>query len=119
MKKTLKALCLGLVVVFVLSTFTACGISKEEAVGMWECSYTYEGSSYYALFELESDGTFAKVTLKDGNYNTYTSGDWELEGRTLKLYDSEALTYHGQWMEFKYKNGGFENGDHLYTKTEE
>lgn len=55
--------------------------TKEDLLGTWKMSYTYNGDTYYNAVTFSSNGSF---TTND-QYETW-SGTYEIEGNTIFLY---------------------------------
>ena len=82
----LLALCLSLV---------ACSVSKEDVVGTWTGSWTYNGNSYVEAIVLSENGTY------------------EISGRRVELHPNGEK---GHTTPYEYKGGKLVNNDHEFTK---
>ena len=119
MKKMKKILSLCLVAVMLCTMLTACGgPSKEDVIGTWSGSYIYNGNEFSQAFVLNPDGTYAKATTKNGELSSTETGDYEIDGSDVVLYDSSSLTYHGDAIRYEYKDGVLINADHKFMKVE-
>ena len=116
MKKLTKIISLCVMVALLVSTLAACGLSEAEAVGTWSGTYTYNGNDFSVAIVLESDGSYAKVTMKNGMLSSSETGDYEIKGNKVTLYDSDSIVYHGKSITYKYKNGALVNNDHYFYK---
>ena len=116
MKKIIKITSICLILTLALSFLVGCSVDKQEVVGTYVGSYEYNGNIFTKTIGLDNDGTYTELTLKNGEYSSLESGDYEIKGSKIRLYDSDSATYHGSWTEYKYKNGTIENNDHVYTK---
>lgn len=116
MKTMTRSISLCLVVALLAVMLVACGVSEEDMVGTWSGAYVYEGNNFGVGMVFNSDGTYAKVVLKNGQMSSSESGEYEVKGNKVILYDSDSLTYHGSFTEYKYKNGTLENNGHYFTK---
>ena len=116
MKKFTTRLLICLILVATVAVLAACGVDPEEVVGTYHRAWTYEGNSYEKWIVLESGGTYAVTTLKNGALHDTETGDWELDGSKLHLYDSTALTYHGAATVYTYSDGKIQTASSVYTK---
>lgn len=116
MKNITKILCLCLAVALLAAALTACGLSEDEAVGTWTGTYTYNGNSFSVAIVLEADGSYAKATKKNGSLSSTETGDYEVKGGKVILYDSDSVVYHGESTVYKYKSGALVNNDHYFYK---
>ncbi len=105
-----KAISLALVMAMALLALCACGLEASDVVGTWKDSYTYDGNQISVVLVLQDDGYYGKITSKNGSVSKVESGEYEIDGRTVILYDSSAATYHGAYTEYKYKGGHLVNG---------
>lgn len=116
MSRNKKAIIICLIMLLVCAVMTSCGISEAEAIGTWSCAYTYNGNDFDSAFQLSEDGTYVKIVMKNGSLSSTETGEYEVKGNKVILYDSSAMTYHGKSMEFKYKDGVLINADHEFEK---
>lgn len=113
----LKKLTSLLIVMSMLAILcSGCGLSEDDAVGTWSGTYEYNGNSFAVVFALMSDGTYEKITMKNGETSSMEDGDWEVKGNKVTLYDSSAVTYHGQSTVYTYKSDALVNNDHYFYK---
>lgn len=105
-----------LCIIFTLFTFAACKPSKEDVVGTYVGSYTYSGTLYTVAIILEEDGTYAKATVKNGVLSSSETGDYEIKGREIRLYDDDSVVYHGSYTAYKYKKDVLKNNGHKFVK---
>lgn len=111
--KKCKAL-VAIILVFALcACLGACGIKQEEAIGTWLGTYEYNGDTFSIGFKLESDGSYRKITYKNGELYKAEDGSWEIEGGKVALRSSSSAgtTY------YEYKNEKLVNNDHEFTKS--
>ena len=94
-------------------TLCACGISKDEAVGTWSGSYSYEGNAFSVAFVLSADGEYTKLMYKNGAYYKAESGTGEIEGGDVLLHENGN---EGVSTIYKYKGDALVNNDHKYYK---
>lgn len=111
MKTTKRIVSLSLVLVLVLM-LCSCGISREEAIGTWSGTYTYDGSLYSVAFVLSSNGSYAKAVVKNGSLSSSEMGTWEVEGGAVVLHARNG----GGTTRYKYKGGALVNNGHKFTK---
>lgn len=116
MKKTIRILALFVTIVLLVGALTACSISEVDLIGTWSCSYHHNGELIVASIVFNGDGTYGKAIVKEDSISS-ESGDYEIKGNKVILYDSSASTYHGIRTEYKYKDGGLVNNDHIFTKS--
>lgn len=116
MKNVVKRISLCLVLVMMMGILASCGLSKEDAVGTWTGTYTYNGNTFTVAIILNEDGTYAKATMKNGSLSSTETGDYEIKGNKVILYDDSAVVHHGVSTEYKYKNDQLVNNDHYYSK---
>lgn len=107
-----KAVSLILALVMCLSLI-ACSASKEDLVGTWSGSWTYNGNQFERTFVLKNDGTYTSVMYKNGQYYETESGTYEISGRTVDLHPNGD---EGQSTPYKYKGGKLVNNDHEFVK---
>jgi len=100
----LLALCLSLV---------ACSVSKEDVVGTWTGSWTYNGNSYVEAIVLSENGTYASAMYKNGSYYKTETGTYEISGRRVELHPNGEK---GHTTPYEYKGGKLVNNDHEFTK---
>lgn len=116
MNKIIRKISLCVVFALVVAVLAGCGLSEEDAVGTWSGTYTYNGNEFSVAFTLYNDGTYDKVIFKNGSLSSTETGDYEVKGNQVILYDSSSLTYHGTSTRYNYKNGMLENNDHYFMK---
>ena len=117
MKRIVKVTALLMVSLFMLLTLTACfGVSKDEVVGTYSGSYVHNGNEYSVGIVLGEDGTYAEVVIKNGELSSSETGDFEIKGNKVLLYDSESSTYHGICTKYKFKKDTLINNGHEFTK---
>ena len=117
MKKIAKIIALVLVITTVLALFTGCGgPSPQELAGTYVGSYEYNGNLISVAVVINEEGQYASATVKNGQVSSSETGDYEVKGNKVKLYDSSAATYHGICTVYKYKNGTLENNGHKLVK---
>ena len=119
MKKTIRAVSVCLVVVMIISTLVACSPSVEEVVGTYSGSYTYNGNRFNVVIMLYDDGTYVKAIGKNGSVSSVESGDYEIRGNEIRLYDSDTVVEHGSWTDYKYSKDTLENNGNKLTKENE
>ena len=91
----------------------SCGISKEEAIGVWSGSYVYNGNQFSSGFVLSADGTYIQITYKNGNLNSAEEGTYEVKGGKVILHENGDM---GISCEYKYKGGKLVNNGHEFYK---
>lgn len=104
------------IVIFAMAiclSLCACGISKDEAVGTWTGTYVYNGSSFSCAFVLSEDGTYDKVTYKDGSLSSAEAGTYEVKSGKVILHKDGNT---GNSTVYKYKDGKLVNNDHEFSK---
>lgn len=111
MKKMRMAVAVLLALTLCLA-LTACGVSKDDVVGTWTGTWTYNGNSFAKAFVLSENGTYASTTLKNGAYHETQTGTYAISGNKVELHpENEAGT-----TVYKYKNGTLINNDHVFVK---
>ncbi len=115
MRTTVRNISLCLVIVLLIGILAACGISKDELVGSWTGTYTYNGNRFDVAIVFKSSGSYSKATMKNGTLSSTETGDWEIKGGKVILY-SDAATYHGVSTTYNYKGGKLENNNHYFSK---
>lgn len=117
-----KFLCLLLTIVVSVS-LVACGGNKESAnftlEGTYAKAHTYQGNEVVIIITLKSDGTYLKTIVKDDWISSSESGDYELIGDEVNLYDSDSPVYHGAATVYSFKNGNLTGPDSVYKKISE
>ena len=111
MKKTIS-LCLSLLLIMApLTLLTSCSIfegsiSKSDIVGLWKCEYVSNGYKKIDLLEIRYDGTFTRLTGTPGIWEVFrVTGDYEIDGKNIHLYDDSSPVYHGISFEMSYSDG--------------
>lgn len=99
--------------VAMLVSLCACGISKDEAVGTWSGTYVYEGNTFTAAFVLSEDGEYAKITYKNGSLSSSEEGTWEIDGGKVVLHEDGNM---GISTVYKYSGGNLVNNGHEFSK---
>lgn len=117
MKKIVKIISLVIVMSIITTIFVSCGVSEEDIVGTWKGKWTYNGDTYENKINIYSFGTYSSTTYKNGIWNSYETGDWEIDGKEIHLYDDSTIVYHGSYKTYKYKNGNLINGNHTFKKS--
>lgn len=106
-------ICLALVLICaVCISICACGLNKEDVIGVWSCTYEFDGSEFYNEFTLSADGTYSKTVHKNGSISSNESGTWTIEGNKVCLFESENSAN----TEYTYRGGKLINADHKFTK---
>ena len=119
-----KKLFLAVIAVLLLcSLLSACfsfGGSKvdleKELPGEWLSIWEYEGNEITCKITFSENGRYTKILTKNRKAPQTTYGDYEIDGKEVKLYDPDTLTYHGSWTVMKYSNGRLRSGNHIYEK---
>ena len=117
MKKTVKIISFIMAVLFILLTISSCAASKEDIIGTWKGEWVYNGDRYSGVIVIKWNGYFTHTVYKNGIINSYVTGDYEIDGRTIKLYDDSSIVHHGDAQIFKLKSGNLVSGVSVYTKT--
>lgn len=113
MKKTTAAISL-ILVVSLCFMLVACGPAVEDVVGTWSGTWEYNGKLIACAIVLNSDGSYAKATLRDDAEPSSESGTYEIKGGEVRLHPNGDM---GQTTAYKYKNGTLVNNGHaLYKK---
>ena len=108
-----KLLALSLVVIMCCVFLCACGISKEDAVGIWSSSYVYDGNNFTNTFVLDSNGEYSKVIYENGTLSRAEDGTWEIDGGKVILHKNGDMGS----TEYKYKGDALVNNDHYFYKS--
>ena len=117
MKRTSKIIALCLVLSMMLAFFVSCSPSVEDVVGTYTGEYTFKGNTYTVVITLSDDGKYVKSKTKNNQgAPSMETGEYEIDGRKVNLYDSSSSTYHGVCMTYEYKNNVLENNDHEFVK---
>ena len=91
----------------------ACGLKKSDAVGVWSGTYTYNGNQFSCGFVLDQDGSYAKITYKNGSLSSSETGTYEVKGGKVILHKDGKS---GVSTEYKYKGGNLVNSGHKCCK---
>lgn len=97
----------------------SCGVSDDEVVGTWRGEWEYNGNDFVGVIYINEDGTYSKATYKFINYGLdYTlssseAGKYEIDGKEIRLYETES-----KWSTYTYVDGKLENGGHYYERME-
>lgn len=111
---------IGAVILTILGILLVCSIpTQSEIEGIWGTQYTYDGDEYLIVFELDDDGSYYKIKYKNQMFDSIESGDYEIKGLKVCLYDDSALTYHGISTNYSYFLGTLKNGKHTYNQIDE
>lgn len=116
MKNTIKKLSLLLALVIVFCALASCAVSKDDLIGTWKGEWTYNGDKYSGTITLKYTGYYTQTVYKNGIIHSYETGDYEIDGKTVRLYNDDALVHHGEAHVFKYSNGKLTSGVSVYTK---
>ncbi len=111
MKKLKIVVAIILALTFCLS-MVACAVSKEDVIGTWRGEWVYQGKNVVSIFTLNSDGTFNKITTRNGAISSIETGTYEIEGNEVSLYTTGEV---GRTV-YKYKGGCLYNADHKHVK---
>ena len=117
MKKTIQALSFIIALSFILITFSSCSVSQEDIIGTWKGEWVYNGDRYSGTIVIEWSGYFTQIVYKNGIINSYVTGDYEIDGRTIRLFDDSCIVHHGDAQLFKLQNGKLTSGVSSYSKT--
>lgn len=107
--KRLVSVTLAFLLCFV--ALTACDttseerISKGELIGVWTKTAYENGARFDKEVVFRNDSTYTYTTWKNGNFYRTESGDFEVTGNEVRLYDETAITYHGVAIILRYENG--------------
>ncbi len=111
---------IGTVILTILGILLVCSVpTQNEIEGIWGTQYTYDGDEYLVVFELDDDGSYYKIKYKNQMFESLESGDYEIKGLEVCLYDDSALTYHGISTNYSYFLGTLKNGKHTYNRIDE
>ena len=116
MKNSVKIISLVIVMSIIATMLLSCGASGEDIVGTWKGTWTYNGATYENTICIYNDGTYSSTTYKNGLWNDYESGGWEIDGKEVRLYEG-SITYKGSYKVYKYKNGNLVNNNHTFKKS--
>lgn len=117
-KSTAIIAIIAAVVICFVSIISVFSVKEKDVVGTWAGTYTYNGNTFSVAFTLNDNGTYTKMTLKNGKINSFEKGDWEAKGFSVILYDSSAITYHGESTKYSYIFGQLENNNHYFSRSE-
>ena len=112
-----KAISLILTIVMCVS-LCACVSSDKLCgtyVGTWKNN---KGAEVRNVVVLYPDATYEEVTYIDGEiYDDSTGvGDFEIQGRKVKLYPSDSIVYHGRSRTYTYRGGALVNNGNKLIK---
>lgn len=93
----------------------ACGISKEDVVGGWAGSYTYNGDSFSVGLVLTEDGEYSKVIYKNGSPSSSESGTYEIDGDEVVLHENGKS---GTSTRYEYDDGALVNNGHKLERVD-
>ena len=108
-----RGIVLVLVMIMCCGLLCACGISEEDAIGVWSSTYVYDGNEFSSVFILEANGEYSKETNKNGSLSSTEEGIWEIDDGKVVLYEDGN---RGIRTEYQYKNGKLVNNGHKFTK---
>jgi major membrane immunogen (membrane-anchored lipoprotein) len=111
--KKFKFLVVAILICSMCFSLVACGLSQEDAIGIWSGSYEYNGNQFTQTFALADDGTYVKVTVKNGEISSSEDGTYELKGGTVVLHEDGNT---GISTKYKYKGGNLVNNGHKFSK---
>ncbi len=116
MKRVVKMTSLCLIISVMITLFTACSPSMKDVIGTYSGTYTHNENDYTIVITLTEDGKYVKTKAKnDGNPTTET-GNFEIDGKSVLLYDSDSITPQGSYTRYQYKNNILENNNHEFVK---
>ncbi len=112
--KTIKKLTiLTLVLTLCVSLFAGCSApEKEDVVGVWTSTWTYNGNNFVCALILSDDFTYIENVSKNGAPATFEFGTYEIDGNEV-ICQPRGEIY---WTVYKWKNKHLVNGDHIYYK---
>ncbi len=113
MKTLFKGILICLAVALLACTLASCGISEKDVIGTWQGSYVYEGNSFDRTIVIDADGTYGEVCYKNGSYKSSESGEWEISGKEVQLFENGDRSGH---TPYNYSDGKLENNGHYFTK---
>lgn len=116
MNRINKIIALCLILSMMLTFFVACSPSIEDVVGTYTGEYDFNDNTYTVVITLLDDGKYVKTKAKNNDNLSTETGDYEIDGRKINLYDSKSLTYHGTCTVYEYKNNSLENNGHEFVK---
>ena len=111
--KKIKIMILVALVCLICISLCACGISKEDAVGLWSGTYVYEGNQFACAFVLTEGGDYYKETFKNGSLSSSEIGTYEVKNGKVILHEDGNM---GISTEYKYSGGKLVNNGHKFTK---
>ena len=100
-KKILPALAVVIAVVVVVLITYSPKPTPENIAGLYSGNVVYEGDSYSGTIALLSNGTYAKIEYKNGEFFSSYSGDFLIDGSEVLLYTNSN---HNEWLSYIYKN---------------
>lgn len=103
-----------LALLLIAGLLAGCGsMSKEELVGTWTASWTYEDRQFDCSLELKEDGSFVRTVYESGYLSTVERGAYELKDGVLvcRLNDSS-----GGVIQFSISGSRLKNGLGTYKK---
>lgn len=116
MKKTIKVIALCMAISIILISLVSCGVKKDDLVGTWVGEWEYGGSTHSAILTIKYTGYFTYVSYKNGIIASYITGDFEIKGNTVRLYDDSSIVHHGESMVMHYKGGKLVSGVSVLSK---
>lgn len=116
MKHHVKTIAVCMALTFIVFALASCTVSKDAVVGLYSGEYTYNGNEFSYVIALSDDGTYARTSTKNGEFYEAKTGEYEIDGRDVLLYDSDSAVHHGSYIRYKYKNDSLENNGHVFKK---
>ncbi len=110
MRQSLRIVSLCLLATMLLGILCGCNVSEDNVIGTWTGSYTFNGNSYTVCTIIDASGAYSKVTVKNGLSYTSETGDWEIKGSKIYLYDDSSAVHHGEATVYTYSNGQLDAG---------
>ena len=123
MKKTISLVLALLMVLSLCAFLVSCGSkSEDDLVGMWHTSYRYDGVDIDSAIIFESDGTYGKLTYRDGQETSPEIGTYEVDGNkvylyhTIDYYNGGAGGQDATYSEYKFNGNCLKISGHKYVR---
>jgi hypothetical protein len=113
--KKIKILVAAVLLCSMLLSLCACSVKKEDVIGAWSATYTYQGNEYACMFTLSDDGNYHYVSFKNGVLSTIEDGTFEINGSKVVLHRDGN---EGVSRTYKAKGEHLVNNGHEFSKGE-
>ncbi len=110
--KSIKSILAAILIAAICLSLAACGLSEEDVVGTWSGSWRFNDNTLQAVFTLNPDGTYSRLTFKNGLFFSSDSGNFTIDGDTVILQATGAA----EQTPYTYEDGMLMNSGIHFTK---